>query len=143
MREREREEPKQREGDCLIGLALSAVIAVCDSFAISLPSTLRSRLRIRGERPRLFPRLPLFLVARASFGKFFVRPSQLRVASHVGFSPIFFGGLNFLSVAIVKGAGNARAAAAAALSSLSPVAVRAPVRSPFLVISYANDLQAQ
>jgi len=56
---KDREGPKQREGGCLIGLALSAVIAVCDSFAISLPSTLRSRLRIGRGRPRLFPCLPL------------------------------------------------------------------------------------
>lgn len=29
-----------RRGACLIGLALSAVIAACDSFAISFPSAL-------------------------------------------------------------------------------------------------------
>lgn len=45
----------------MIGLALSAVIAVCDSFAISLPNTLRSSLRIRRDSSIIPAFLPLFL----------------------------------------------------------------------------------
>lgn len=59
---------KQREGGCLIGLVLSAVIAVCDSFAISLPKYPPLKIANQGGRPRLFSSVSSS--SRASFVNF-------------------------------------------------------------------------
>lgn len=71
----EEERERGRASGCLIGLALSAVIAVCDSFAISLPSIRRAREIARiGEAPRLYSRASFSFSSRfpsASRGRSF------------------------------------------------------------------------